>query len=106
MRVSTEIGIMTKADLIEGIVNKTGLTRVKAELVVNTIFDSIKEALDGGGRVEIRDFGCFEMRDYKAYKGRNPKTGQFIEVKEKRVPFFRVGKNLRKKIGNNSASAE
>ncbi len=89
---------MTKADLINMIAEKTGVTRVKAETVVNTIFDSLVEALMRDDRIEIRGFGSFVNRDYDAYKGRNPRTGEVIKVKEKRLPFFKVGKELKEAI--------
>ncbi len=89
---------MTKADLIDVVCAKANITRVKAETVVGVVFDSIVSALESGDRVEVRDFGSFEVRHYEAYKGRNPKTGEVIEVKEKRTPFFRVGKNLKRQV--------
>lgn len=89
---------MTKADLINLISEKTGITRVKAETVVNTIFDSMVETLMKDDRIEIRGFGSFVNRDYGSYKGRNPRTGTVIEVKEKKLPFFKVGKELKEEI--------
>jgi integration host factor subunit beta len=89
---------MTKADLINVISEKAGITRVKAETVVNTIFDSMIEALKRGDRIEIRGFGSFVNREYDAYKGRNPRTGEVIEVNKKRLPFFKVGKELKEEI--------
>jgi integration host factor subunit beta len=94
---------MTKADLINIISEKAGITRVKAETVVNTIFDTMVEALMRDDRIEVRGFGSFENRDYGAYKGRNPRTGEVIEVASKKLPFFKVGKELKEDI-NNSAS--
>lgn len=89
---------MTKADLINIIADKAGITRVKAETVVNTIFDSMVEALIRDDRIEIRGFGSFVNRDYEAYKGRNPRTGEIIEVSQKKLPFFKVGKELKEDI--------
>ncbi len=89
---------MTKADLINVISEKAGITRVKAETVVNTIFDSMVDALQKGDRIEIRGFGSFVNREYDAYKGRNPRTGEVIEVDKKRLPFFKVGKELKEEI--------
>lgn len=89
---------MTKADLINIIAEKAGITRVKAETVVNTIFDSMVEALLRDDRIEIRGFGSFVNRDYEAYKGRNPRTGEIIEVSQKKLPFFKVGKELKDDI--------
>ncbi|MFK8137728.1 MAG: HU family DNA-binding protein [Bdellovibrionales bacterium] len=91
---------MTKADLINHIAEKANITRVKAETVVNTIFDSMVDALMRGDRIEIRGFGSFVNRQYDAYKGRNPRTGEIIEVKEKKLPFFKVGKELKDAIND------
>jgi integration host factor subunit beta len=91
---------MTKADLINIIAEKAGITRVKAETVVNTIFDSMVEALMRDDRIEIRGFGSFVNRDYEAYKGRNPRTGEVIEVSQKKLPFFKVGKELKDDIND------
>ncbi|MFN8792475.1 MAG: HU family DNA-binding protein [Bdellovibrionales bacterium] len=89
---------MTKAELINIVAEKAGITRVKAETVVNTIFDSMVEALLRDDRIEIRGFGSFVNREYKAYKGRNPRTGEVIDVEEKKLPFFKVGKELKDEI--------
>jgi len=89
---------MTKADLINLVAEKTGITRVKAEAVVNTVFDSMIEALMRDDRIEIRGFGSFVNREYGAYKGRNPRTGEIINVDEKKLPFFKVGKELKEDI--------
>jgi integration host factor subunit beta len=77
------------------IADKAGITRVKAETVVNTIFDSMVESLMKDDRIEIRGFGSFVNRYYEAYQGRNPRTGEIINVKEKKLPFFKVGKELK-----------
>lgn len=89
---------MTKADLINLIAEKAGITRVKAETVVNTIFDSMIESLMADDRIEIRGFGSFVNRQYGSYKGRNPRTGEIINVDEKKLPFFKVGKELKEEI--------
>jgi len=86
---------MTKSDLINHIATKTGIARVKSEIVVNTIFDTITEGLLRGDRVEIRGFESFTVKDYKAYDGRNPRTGEVIQVPAKKLPFFKVGKILK-----------
>jgi len=90
--------VMTKADLIKLISEKSGITVVKAETVVNTIFDSMVEALEKNERIEVRDFGTFVNRHYDAYQGRNPRTGEVIHVGEKRLPFFKVGKALKDRL--------
>jgi integration host factor subunit beta len=89
---------MTKADLINLISEKAGITRVKAETVVNSIFDSMVEALLQDNRIEIRGFGSFVNRLYDSYQGRNPRTGEIIDVGEKKLPFFKVGKELKDDI--------
>ncbi len=89
---------MTKADLINIIADKAQITRVKAETVVNTIFETMIAALVHDDRIEIRGFGSFVNREYEAYQGRNPRTGEIIEVDQKKLPFFKVGKELRDDI--------
>ena len=91
---------MTKADLINLVSEKAGITRVKAEAIVNTIFDTMVEALMRDDRIEIRGFGSFVNRKYDAYQGRNPRTGEIINVEEKKLPFFKVGKELKEDINN------
>ena len=86
---------MTKADLINQISETSKITRVKAEIVVNAIFDSMVESLLKDDRIEIRGFGSFVNREYAARKGRNPRTGEIIDVKNKKLPFFKVGKELK-----------
>ena len=71
-----------------------------AEEVIDTIFDSMKEALVSGDKVEIRGFGTFKVKSYKAYEGRNPRTGEIINVKPKKLPFFKIGKELKDKINS------
>jgi integration host factor subunit beta len=88
-------GTMTKSDLIRQLAEERNISKGRAEALVNRIFDSIEEALRRGERVEIRGIGSFEIRHYGAYKGRNPRTGDAVAVKPKRLPFFKVGKQLR-----------
>ncbi|WP_303721800.1 HU family DNA-binding protein [Malonomonas rubra] len=89
---------MNKSELVEALSIKKNLTYKKAEQIVNLIFDSMSQALIDKDRIEIRGFGSFMVKDYKAYKGRNPKTGEVIQVKEKMLPFFKVGKELRERV--------
>jgi len=89
---------MTKSGLIDLISEKANITRVKAELVVTTVFDSMVTAIRQGHRIEVRDFGSFEVRHYNPYKGRNPRSGEVIEVPEKVIPFFKVGRNLKRQV--------
>lgn len=97
---------MTKADLINLISEKAGITRVKAETVVNTIFDSMIEALMRDDRIEIRGFGSFVNRKYGAYKGRNPRTGAVIDIQDKKLPFFKVGKELKERVNESAKKVE
>jgi integration host factor subunit beta len=89
---------MTKSELIDAVARRTGITKSRAELVVNCIFDSMTHALDQGDGIEIRGFGSFTVRDYKPYSGRNPRTGKPVPVPEKRLPFFKVGKELKELV--------
>jgi integration host factor subunit beta len=89
---------MTKSDLIEAVAAKLHLPKGKAEVIVNCIFDSMEDSLRHGDRIEIRGFGSFEIRNYKAYEGRNPRTGEAVEVQPKRLPFFKVGKELKERV--------
>jgi integration host factor subunit beta len=89
---------MTKADLIDEVSRVSSLTKKETELIVNTVFDNITEALAKGDKVELRGFGSFRIRHRNSRKGRNPKTGDSVSVPEKRVPFFKVGKRLRELV--------
>ena len=92
---------MNKSDLIEALAGKlSNLAARDVEVIVNTIFDSRTEALSSGDRIEIRGVGSFEVRVRKPRIGRNPKTGQSVNVGERRVPFFKVGKELRERVNN------
>ena len=89
---------MNKLDLIEALSKETGITLRKAEEVVNTVFNGMANALTKGDRVEIRGFWSFKVKKYKGYKGRNPKTGEFIKVKPKKLPFFKCAKELKEMV--------
>ena len=89
---------MNKSELVDVLAQRANLTQKKAEAVVNVIFDSMTEALRQGDRIEIRGFGSFVNKEYNAYTGRNPRTGESIEVAAKRLPFFKVGKELKEKV--------
>ena len=89
---------MNKSELIEAVAEKAKVTKKKAEDVVNLIFDSMVEAMAKGDRIEIRGWGSFVVKDYGAYTGRNPRTGGSIEVKPKKLPFFKVGKELKERV--------
>jgi len=89
---------MTKSDLVEDLTQKTKLTKKKVEFVVNTLFDTMFNALVSNNRIEIRGFGSWVVKDYKSYTARNPKTGAPVQVTEKKLPFFKVGKELKKRV--------
>jgi len=89
---------MTKSELIEAVAGRLKLPKGKAELVVNCLFQSMVDSLKRGEGIEIRGFGSFTVREYKAYEGRNPRTGEPVEVRPKRLPFFKVGKDLRERV--------
>jgi len=91
---------MTKSELIDALAARSELTKARAELVVNCVFDAMTEALQRGEGIEIRGFGSFTVRPYKPYSGRNPRTGEPVEVPAKRLPFFRVGKELKELVNN------
>jgi integration host factor subunit beta len=92
---------MTKSDLIEHVAQLKKVSKGRAEVLVNKIFDCLEEALRRDERVEIRGLGSFETRRYGAYKGRNPRTGASVAVKPKRLPFFKAGKELKDLINSN-----
>ena len=93
---------MNKSDLISLLATKENLTEVKAARIINLIFDGFNDALQKGDRIEIRGFGSIVMRNYDTYTGRNPKTGDKLEIKPKRLPYFKVGKELKGKINGTS----
>lgn len=96
---------MTKRDLIDEVVRLyPRYSRRDAEVMVNAVFDAVADALRRGDRVEIRGFGSFVVRQRRSREGRNPKTGETVTVDAKRVPFFKVGKELRIRVdGGNEA---
>jgi integration host factor subunit beta len=89
---------MTKSELIEALAKAEGITLKSAETAVNVTFQSMEQALVRSDRLEIRGFGSFKVKDYEGYKGRNPKTGALIEVASKKLPFFKVGKELKERV--------
>jgi len=90
---------MTRRELIEKLAQKfEGMNLRDAELVVETIFEAMAETLSQGKRIEIRGFGSFEVRTRRAKQSRNPKTGAKVQVKEKKVPFFKMGKELKARL--------
>lgn len=93
---------MNKSDLIQSVADKMPNLAIKdVELIVNTIFDAMTDSLSKDQRIEIRGFGSFEVRKRNPRLGRNPKTGNKVEVGQRRVPFFKVGKELKEKVNGN-----
>jgi integration host factor subunit beta len=97
---------LTKSELIERVAQESGLTKGRAEMVINAIFDSMTEALVRDEGIEIRGFGSFTVRQYKSYEGRNPRTGDAVHVAPKRLPFFKVGKELRERVNGRERASQ
>ena len=93
---------MTKAELVEEVARNTQLTKKHAEIIVNTVFDSIVHSLKSGEKIELRGFGSFRIRRRGARIGRNPKTGDRVEVPPKKIPYFKPGKELRELLNSKS----
>ncbi len=89
---------MNKSDLIESLAERRKMTQKEADLVVNLVLDGMTEALRRGERIEIRGFGSLIVKTYEPYVGRNPKTGEQVQVPAKRLPFFKVGKELKERV--------
>jgi integration host factor subunit beta len=96
---------LTKADLIEEVLRITELPRKESETIVETIFDSIIESLQSGDKIEIRGFGSFRTRQRRGRVGRNPKTGEKVEVPPKKIPFFKPSKELKDFVNNSETAA-
>jgi len=89
---------MNKSQLIEALAQEINLPLREASPITNTILDTMVDALAAGDSIEIRGFGSFVVKDYGSYMGRNPKTGESIKVPPKRLPFFKVGKELKENV--------
>ena len=92
---------MTKAELVDEVARTTQLTKKNAELIVNTVFDSIISSLKEGEKIELRGFGSFRIRHRGPRIGRNPKTGEQVQVPSKRIPYFKPGKDLKSLLNEN-----
>ncbi|MEO6952446.1 MAG: HU family DNA-binding protein [Polyangia bacterium] len=95
---------VTKSELIDSIADKLHLAKARAEQIVDTVFNAMVDALKEGQGIEIRGFGSFTIREYRAYDGRNPRTGEIVKVAQKRLPFFKVGKELRERVNASRAA--
>ncbi len=89
---------MNRSELIVKYSEEANIPKKKAELIVDTVFDGMKKALESGDRIELRGFGSFVNKNYDSYVGRNPRTGESINVPPKKLPFFKVGKELKEKL--------
>jgi integration host factor subunit beta len=96
---------MTKADLVDEVVRVAHVSKKHAEIIVNTVFSSIIEALKGEDKIELRGFGSFRVRRRRPRQGRNPKTGAQVAVPEKRIPYFKPGKELKDLINEDGPSS-
>ncbi len=99
-------GSLTKAALIEEVAEVAGLTKRRAEIVVDTVFGSIVETLHRGEKVELRGFGSFRLRHREPHRGRNPRTGDRVQVPSKRVAYFTPGKELKELINRDPAQPD
>lgn len=91
---------MNKSDLIDVLAKDQNLPTQTAESVITTVLNAMTNTLVNGDNIEIRGFGSFTVRKYKSYDGKNPKTGEAVKVKPKKLPFFKVGKELREAVNN------
>ena len=91
---------MTKAELVDGVSRGSGLSKKDAEVIVQTVLDSIIDSLRSGEKVELRGFGSFRLRERASRQGRNPKTGAKVHVPAKKVPYFKPGKELKELINS------
>ena len=103
--MSTNAGSMTKAELVEEVSRVSDLTKKHSELIVETVFRSIIDALQRGEKIELRGFGSFRLRQREPRKGRNPKTGDKVDVPPKKVPYFKPGKELKELINQDAPGA-
>jgi integration host factor subunit beta len=94
---------MTKADLVEEVIKVADLSKKQAEIIVNTVFREIIEALRHDDKIELRGFGSFRVRRRRSRQGRNPKTGDRVDVPSKRIPYFKPGKELKDLINGEAA---
>ena len=97
---------MTKAELVEEVARVSELTKKHSEIIVNTVFDSIIEALRKDEKIELRGFGSFRIRQRRSRQGRNPKTGDKVDVPAKRIPYFKPGKELKELINGAAQPAD
>jgi integration host factor subunit beta len=104
--IESKAGVMTKAELVDEVARVVQLTKKQAETIVNIVFDSIVDSLRSGQKIELRGFGSFRLRSRKSRTGRNPKTGEKVEVPSKKIPYFKPGKELKELINKAMAEAD
>jgi integration host factor subunit beta len=104
--IELNAGVMTKAELVDEVARVVQLTKKQAETIVNIVFDSIVDSLRAGQKIELRGFGSFRLRSRKSRTGRNPKTGEKVEVPSKKIPYFKPGKELKELINKSLAEGE
>ena len=97
---------MNKAELATKVSERANITLKAAKVIVDSLFDGMRESLEKGERIEIRGFGSFALRQYGGYKGRNPKTGEIVDVPSKKLPHFKVGKELKEMVNKTKGEAE
>ena len=97
---------MTQSDLIRLLADRADLTKWQARLVIETIFGDMTSALVREEKIEIRNFGSFHIKHYPGYQGRNPRTGDAIQVADKQLPFFKVGRELKKRVNRKEPENE
>lgn len=102
---SAKAGVMTKAELVDEVARVVQLTKKQAETIVNIVFDSIVDSLRSGQKIELRGFGSFRLRSRKSRTGRNPKTGEKVDVPSKKIPYFKPGKELKELINKSGDAA-
>ena len=95
---------MNRSDIVEAMSDKLALTKVEADLVIRTVFDEMSKALAKGNRVEIRGLCSFQVKKYRGYHGKNPKTGNLFRVKPKKLPYFKCGTDLKKRVNTVNSS--
>ncbi|HEX16555.1 MAG: integration host factor subunit beta [Deltaproteobacteria bacterium] len=97
---------MTKRELIQRLAERLGISQKEAKVIVDTVFEELEEALARGERIEVRGFGSFVVRSHNGYTGRNPRTGEAVEVPPKRLPHFKTGKEMRERINRPPGQAK
>ena len=99
-------GVMTKAELVDEVARVVQLTKKQADTIINSVFDSIVDSLRAGQKIELRGFGSFRLRKREPRKGRNPKTGDKVDVPPKKVPYFKPGKELKELINRETEETQ